>query len=81
MYGQRQLCLVQFRHWGKFSSQRMCRRLHVSQPLRDLVWLRRGGPPPGPAIDEDEEEKRKTTRLERVKAVDDYSNLKLDQQW
>lgn len=21
-----------------------------SQPLRDLVWLRRGGPPPGPAI-------------------------------
>jgi hypothetical protein len=22
----------------------------ASQPLRDLVWLRRGGPPPGPAI-------------------------------
>jgi hypothetical protein len=28
-------------HWGKFSSQRMCLRLQVSQPLRDLVWLLR----------------------------------------
>lgn len=43
---------VQLRHCGKFSSQRMCLRLHVSQPLRDLVWLLRGGPPPGPAIEE-----------------------------
>lgn len=28
----------------------MCLLLHVLQPLRDLVWLLRGGPPPGPAI-------------------------------
>ena len=28
----------------------MCRLLQVLQPLRDLVWLLRGGPPPGPAI-------------------------------
>ena len=37
-------------HWGKFSSQRMCLLLHVRQPKRDLVWLLRGGPPPGPAM-------------------------------
>ena len=37
-------------HWGKVSSQRICRRLQVLQPLRDFVWLRREGPPPGPAI-------------------------------
>ena len=37
-------------HWGKCSSQRMCLFLHVLQPLRDFVWLLRGGPPPGPAI-------------------------------
>lgn len=28
----------------------MCLLLHVLQPLRDLVWLLRGGPPPGPTI-------------------------------
>ena len=28
----------------------MCLFLHVLQPVRDLVWLFRGGPPPGPAI-------------------------------
>lgn len=28
----------------------MCRFLQVLQPFRDLVWLRREGPPPGPAI-------------------------------
>lgn len=50
MYGQRTLCFVQFLHCGNVSSQRMCLRLHVSHPLRDLVWLLRGGPPPGPAI-------------------------------
>lgn len=37
-------------HCGKVSSQRMCLRLQVLQPFRDLVWLLRGGPPPGPAI-------------------------------
>lgn len=37
-------------HCGKLSSQRICRLLHVLQPKRDLVWLLRGGPPPGPAI-------------------------------
>ena len=28
----------------------MCLFLHVLQPLRDLVWLFLGGPPPGPAM-------------------------------
>lgn len=28
----------------------MCLFLQVLQPVRDLVWLFRGGPPPGPAI-------------------------------
>lgn len=28
----------------------MCLLLQVLQPFRDLVWLLRGGPPPGPAI-------------------------------
>lgn len=37
-------------HCGNVSSQRICRRLHVLHPLRDLVWLRLEGPPPGPAI-------------------------------
>jgi hypothetical protein len=37
-------------HCGNVSSQRMCRFLQVLQPLRDLVWLFLGGPPPGPAM-------------------------------
>ena len=37
-------------HCGKVSSHRICLLLHVLQPLRDLVWLLRGGPPPGPTI-------------------------------
>ena len=37
-------------HCGNVSSQRMCRRLQVLHPLRDLVCDLRGGPPPGPAI-------------------------------
>lgn len=37
-------------HCGKVSSQRIWRFLHVLHPFRDLVWLLRGGPPPGPAI-------------------------------
>lgn len=37
-------------HCGKFSSHLMCLFLHMRQPLRDLVWLLRGGPPPGPAM-------------------------------
>jgi hypothetical protein len=37
-------------HCGKFSSHRICLRLQVLQPFLDLVWLLRGGPPPGPAI-------------------------------
>ena len=28
----------------------MCLFLQVLQPVRDFVWLLRGGPPPGPAI-------------------------------
>jgi hypothetical protein len=28
----------------------MCLFLQVLQPLRDLVWLFLGGPPPGPAM-------------------------------
>ena len=28
----------------------MCLLLQVLHPVRDLVWLFRGGPPPGPAI-------------------------------
>lgn len=37
-------------HWGNDSSHRMCLLLHVLHPLRDLVWLRLEGPPPGPGI-------------------------------
>lgn len=37
-------------HCGKVSSQRMCLRLQVRQPFRDLVWLLRGGPAPEPGI-------------------------------
>ena len=37
-------------HCGKVSSHLICRLLQVLQPFRDLVWLFRGGPPPGPAI-------------------------------
>lgn len=40
----------QIYHCGNVSSHRICRLLQVRQPLRDLVWLLRGGPPPGPAM-------------------------------
>lgn len=40
-------------HCGNVSSQRMCLFLHVLHPLRDFVWLRLEGPPPGPAIEAD----------------------------
>ncbi len=43
------------------------------------TYLRRGGPPPGPAIWTVEKNEKKTTRLERVKAVDEASDLKVDQ--
>src|SRR5690606_23095405 len=33
-------------HCGWVSSQRICLRLQVAQPVRDLVWLFLGGPPP-----------------------------------
>lgn len=44
------LSLSRTYHCGKLSSHRICLRLHVLQPFRDLVWLLRGGPPPGPAM-------------------------------
>lgn len=51
----------------------MCRFLQVLHPFRDLVWLRREGPPPGPAIrpkwmdpSEDLKVKKKGLRVQKV---------------
>lgn len=43
----------------------------MRQPLRDLVWLLRGGPPPGPAIDRGPEE-------EMVRDQGELSNFAVD---
>lgn len=46
----------------------MCLRLHVLHPFRDLVWLLRGGPPPGPAMSNQGNQVQDSEKRRRKKA-------------